>query len=420
MRLRRPDSRESAPAGMFGSRILALAERLARHSDTTEGLSCTFLTPAHRAVAEKLKRWMSEAGLAVELDDVGNVVGRLPSSEPGAKTVMVGSHYDTVVNAGKYDGRLGILTGLTVIEQLKRLDFRLPFNLELIAFSEEEGVRFSIPYIGSRAVTGRFDPSLLERSDAAGLTFADVVRAAGFNPGAIATLERSPDRLQAYLEVHIEQGPVLLNCDVPLGVVTAISGGVRQTVTIAGSRNHAGSTPMDMRHDALAAAAEIILLVEQRCRGVPGLVGTVGRVEIPDSAVNVVCGACTLSLDIRAAADPTRDKAVADIHQEIGCIAARRGVTVEITELMRMAAVLCSSQLRARFADAIARANLPVVELPSGAGHDAVMFDGLVDVGMLFVRCGNGGISHSPLETVTADDADIAARVLFDVLLNWS
>ena len=420
MRLERRDSRESAPAGVFGSRILALADRLAQHSDTTDGLSCTFLTPAHQAVAATLKRWMAEAGLAAGLDDVGNVVGRLPSGVPEAKTIIVGSHYDTVVNAGKYDGRLGILTALTVIEQLKSLDLQLPFNLELIAFSEEEGVRFSIPYIGSRAVTGRFDPGLLERTDAAGLRFADVVRAAGFDPGAIATLQRSRDRLQAYLEVHIEQGPVLLDRDVPLGVVTAISGGVRETVAITGTRNHAGSTPMDMRHDALAAAAEIVLQVERRCRGVPGLVGTVGRLEIPNAAINVVSGACTLSLDIRAADDATRDTAIADIHREIDRIAARRSIAVEITELMRMAAVPCSSRLRTRFADAIARAGLPLVELPSGAGHDAVMFDGLADVGMLFVRCGNGGISHSPLETVTADDADIAARVLFDVLVNWS
>jgi len=428
MRVERPNGRDSAiangrstaPAEVFGSRILALADRLAQHSDTADGLSCTFFTPAHRAVAADLKRWMGEAGLAVEVDAIGNVIGRLRSSKSGAKTVVLGSHYDTVVNAGKYDGRLGILTALVVIEQLKTLKCQLPFNLNLIAFSEEEGVRFSIPYIGSRAVTGRFDPDLLQRTDAMGHTFAEIVRVAGFDPGELAAFERPRDNLQAYLEVHIEQGPVLLNRDVPLGVVTAISGGVRQTVTITGTRNHAGSTPMDMRHDALAAAAEVILAVERRCRGVPGLVGTVGKVEIPNSAINVVAGTCTLSLDIRAPDDRTRDAAVSDIHHEIGCVAARRGVAALIKELMRMAAVPCSPQLRARLAGAIARAGLPIVELPSGAGHDAVMFDGLTEVGMLFVRCGNGGISHSPLETVTAEDADIAARVLFDVLTNWN
>jgi hydantoinase/carbamoylase family amidase len=412
------NARGAAPAGMFGPRIMALADRLAQHSDTADGLSCTFLTLAHRAVAADLERWMDDAGLAVELDAIGNVIGRLPSSDPGAKTVILGSHYDTVVNAGKYDGRLGILTGLAVIEQLKRLNCTLPFHLELIAFSEEEGVRFSIPYIGSRAFTGRFDPGLLQRTDAVGQTLADVVRAAGFDPGALAVLERPRHRLQAYLEVHIEQGPVLLNRDVPLGVVTAISGGVRQTVTLTGTRNHAGSTPMDMRHDALAAAAEIILAVERRCRGVPGLVGTVGKVEIPNSAINVVAGICTLSLDIRAADDPTRDAAIADIHHEIGGLTVRRGVAADIKELMRMPAVPCDRSLREQLAVAIARAGAQVVELPSGAGHDAVMFDGVTAIGMLFVRCGNGGISHSPLETVTAEDADLAARVLLDVLLN--
>lgn len=398
---------------------MALADRLAHHSESDEGLSCTFLTPPHRAAAADLRQWMEEAGLETRLDDAGNVVGRLPSPVAGAPTVIIGSHYDTVINAGRYDGRLGILAGLVAIEEIARQAIALPFALELVAFSEEEGVRFATPYIGSSAIAGRFDPALLARTDAQGITLAEAIRAGGLDPGAIPALARPPESLLAYLEVHIEQGPVLLARDAPLGIVTAISGAVRQHLTVRGAAGHAGTTPMDRRRDALAAAAEIILLVERRCGGVPGLVGTVGRVEVPNGAVNVVPGTCTLSLDLRAADDPTRDAALADIHHEIAAVARRRGVAIETADLMRMAAVPCSPALRARLGDAVAAAALPLVDLPSGAGHDAVMFGGITEVGMLFVRCGNGGVSHSPRETVTAEDADIAARVLFDVLANW-
>ena len=404
-------------AGSFGSRILAMAERLAEWSDTP-GLTCTYMTPAHRSTAAQLHRWMLAAGLTAEIDAIGNVVGRIPASDPAARTVIVGSHYDTVVNAGKYDGRLGILIALAVMEHIKKLDIQLPFNLELIAFAEEEGVRFSIPYIGSSAIAGRFDPNLLERTDRDGLRLGDILRAAGCDPTAIPALARPPKSLRAYLEVHIEQGPVLLEKNVPLGVVTAIAGGIRRIVKINGTPDHAGTTPMAIRRDALAAAAEIVLFVERRCSEAPGLVGTVGRLEVPNGAINVIPGSCILSLDIRAADDATRDAAIADVRQEIDGIAARRRVTFEISEIMRAPAVPCAAELRAFIADAVVRAGIPVVELPSGAGHDAVMFDGLTDIGMLFVRCGNGGISHSPRETVTADDVDLAARVMLDVLVN--
>ena len=406
----------SAPPGTFGVRILEFADRLATHSDLPGALSCTYLTPAHRTCAKELAQWMQAAGMAVTIDGVGNVVGRYPAAQATTRTVIVGSHYDTVVDAGKYDGRLGILTGLVVIDHLNRTGRRLPFAVELIAFAEEEGLRFSASYIGSTAVAGAFDRGLLARRDRDGISLADAISATGFDPAEISKLARARQDLAGYLEVHIEQGPVLLQDDLPLGVVTAIAGNCRFWLTVSGQAGHAGTVPMDMRHDAVAAAADIVLVVERRCSNVPTLVGTVGRIEVPGSATNVIAGRCELSLDIRAGDNATRDAAIADLRAEIASIAHRRGVTVEINELQRTGAVVCSARVRALFAQAIGRAGVTPRFLPSGAGHDAVNFGGIADTGMLFVRCGNGGVSHSPRETVTADDADLAARVLLDVL----
>ena len=400
----------------FGERILALADVLAERSESPDGLTCTYLTPAHRAVAGMLADWVRAAGMAVEIDAAANVVGRYASADPDARTLIVGSHYDTVRNAGKYDGRLGILTGLVVVEHLNRLGRRLPFHIELTAFSEEEGVRFSKPFIGSSAVAGRFDPAMLEVRDAAGFQLGALMREMGLDPENIPRLARDPARLAGYLEVHIEQGPVLLEENLPLGVVTAIAGAVRHAVTVTGLAGHAGTVPMGQRHDAGAAAAEMVLAVERRCAGTPALVGTVGRLMVPNGAVNVIPGRCEFSLDVRAADDATRDAAVADIFREFDAIAARRGVTIERHETMRAPAAPCASRFRRALAQAVTAAGMRPFELPSGAGHDAMMFSGVTDIGMLFVRCGNGGVSHNPLETVTAADADAAARVLLDTL----
>jgi hydantoinase/carbamoylase family amidase len=408
----------SAPA--FGKHILALADRLATFSETPDGLTCTYLSPAHRNVAGELVALMKHAGLATEIDAVCNVVGRYTSQTPGAKTLIVASHYDTVRNAGKYDGRLGILTGLVVIEELARQGRRLPFDLELIAFSEEEGVRFSAPYIGSSAVAGRFDSALLERRDGGGVSLLDVIRETGFDLNAIPHIARKKDTLLGYLEVHIEQGPVLLREDLPVGIVSAIAGNVRYAVEIEGEAGHAGTVPMGSRHDALAAASEIVIFVEKRCSqaGQRDLVGTVGRLSVPNSAINVIPRRSEFTLDIRSGDDAVRDAAVADVFAEMERVAKRRGVVLSTKELLRAPAVPCSPRLQGELAAAFGRAGVKPRTLPSGAGHDAVMFDGLTDLAMMFVRCGNGGVSHSPRETITAEDADIAARILLDVLIN--
>jgi hydantoinase/carbamoylase family amidase len=411
------------PAGLppdgdlFGARIMSMADHLAQWSETPQGLTCTYLSKAHRAVANSLSTTMKAAGLDTHVDAVGNVVGRYKSKNKDAKTVIVGSHYDTVTNAGKYDGRLGVVTAIAVVEYIARMGGELPFHVDVIAFSEEEGVRFGGAYIGSSAIAGRFDFGLLEYRDANGVLLREALREAGFDPAAIPAVAYKPSDLRAYLEVHIEQGPVLFESDLPVGIVTAIAGNSRFNVTIAGEAGHAGTVPMPYRHDAAVAAAEIILCVEQRCSQT-GLVGTVGRLVVPDGAGNVVPGRCELSIDVRSGTDRLRHAAVKDILADIRDVGQRRGVKIETTELMNRAAVPCSPKLQDAFAASIASTGLPVYRLPSGAGHDAVMFEGVTEIGMLFVRCGNKGISHSPLETISAADADFAGKILLDTLVN--
>jgi beta-ureidopropionase / N-carbamoyl-L-amino-acid hydrolase len=402
----------------FGGRIVALCDELAQFSEEPGRLTCTYFSPAHRAAASQLQSWMQAAGLETRIDIVGNVIGRYRSASPNAKRLIVGSHYDTVRDAGRYDGRLGIMTALVVIEELTRRHHRLPFHLEVIAFAEEEGVRFGSAYLGSRVVAGKFEPHVLERRDANGASVADVIRVAGGNPDDIPALARRPDDLLGYLEVHIEQGPVLLDVDLPLGIVSAIAGGVRYAAAITGVAGHAGTVPMGLRHDAAAAAAELTLFLESLCREASGLVGTVGQLNVPNGAINVIPGRCELTLDIRSEDEGKLTRAIADVRARISQIEQSRGVSIALTELQRTPVVPCSPSLQKILAGALEKASIPVRRLPSGAGHDGVMFDGVCPVGMLFVRCGNGGVSHSPLETVSEADAGLAAGVLLDVLMS--
>jgi beta-ureidopropionase / N-carbamoyl-L-amino-acid hydrolase len=411
---------EPAAAGAFGGRILDLVDQLARFSERADALTCTYFSPAHKATALQLRDWMRAAGLRADIDGVGNVVGHFAGRSPAAKTLIVGSHYDTVDNAGRFDGRLGILTALVVVEHLQHIGRRLPFHLDVMAFSEEEGGRFSAPYLGSSAIAGRFDESLLDRRDANGVSLATVLQNDGVDLATIRALARQPQTLCGYLEVHIEQGPVLLQRDVPVGVVTSIAGTARFSVTIEGVTGHAGTVPMPMRRDAATAAAEIVLAMERRCSAAANLVGTVGRLAVPNGLINVIAGRCELSLDIRSSDDATRDAAIADVLAAIEDIAKRRQVNAVVNEISRHRAVPCTPRLQSALADAVRRTGVEPTSLPSGAGHDAEMFAGVTDVGMLFVRCGNGGISHNPRETVTPEDADVAARVLLDTILNLS
>jgi len=408
----------------FGPTIMDWAEELGTISDDESGddegiLTCAYMTPAHQRSAARLADWMRDAGMEVGIDAVGNVVGRYTAEDPDAKTLITGSHYDTVRNGGKYDGRLGILLPLAIVRHLHARGERLPYHLELIAFAEEEGVRFRSTFLGSNAVAGRFDLALLDTLDAGGTSMRAALEQAGHDPSTIPAIARDPSTLLGYVEVHIEQGPVLLEKGLPLGVVTAIAGSSRYLLELEGLASHAGTTPMSMRRDAAAAAAEVVLLVERRCSGAGSLVGTVGQLAVPDGSVNVIPGRCRLSLDIRAASDEERLAAVRDIFDGIEAVCARRRIGLKVEKLLEAPAAPCAPRLMDQLGAAVQRAGLPRFDLLSGAGHDAMAMAAVTEVAMLFTRCGNGGISHNPLETMTADDADIAARVLLDFLHNY-
>ncbi|CAN7428369.1 allantoate amidohydrolase [Pseudoduganella sp. LjRoot289] len=409
----------------MGKAIMAWAEQIGALSEDAQGLTCTYMTPTHRATAVQLAQWMREAGMHAHIDAVGNVVGRYLSTDPQARTLLTGSHYDTVRNGGKYDGRQGILTAIAVVKQLHERGETLPFHFEVIAFSEEEGVRFKSTFLGSSAVIGQFDPALLDLRDREGVLLRDVLAEAGQDVNTIAAIARDPADLLGYIEVHIEQGPVLLDRGLPVGVVTSIAGSRRFLVELKGVASHAGTTPMGMRKDAAAAAAEIVLYVEQRCSqgqaqcSDSALVGTVGQLQVPGGSTNVIPGACTFSLDIRAANDAARDAAVADILARIDQVCQRRHIDVNIEQTVSASSAPCAPWLMQQIAAATERAGVPAFQLASGAGHDAMLMARITDVAMLFTRCGNGGISHNPLETMTADDADVAARILLDFLRHF-
>lgn len=407
-----------AGANTFGPRIMSLADHLAKWSEQPDALTVTYFSEAHKKVAAELGRLLRAAGMEVRTDAIGNVIGRFAATKPDAKTLLLGSHYDTVRNGGKYDGRLGILVPLALIEHLNRTKQKLPFNIELCCFAEEEGVRFPIGYLGSQTIAGKFDPKNLDATDDNGIPLRKVLEEAGVDVKAIASLARKKDDLIGYVELHIEQGPSLLNADVPVAVVTGIAGAVRHRVVVEGEAGHAGTVAMQFRHDAGAAAAEMILAIEKRCQGTPSLVGTAGQLLVPNGAMNVIPGRCEFSTDIRASTNEVRDAAAKDILASFDEIAERRGVKVKAEEVLRMSAIPLSPYFQERLKAAAERLGVAPLMLPSGAGHDAAMMSGLTQSAMMFVRCGNGGVSHSPLEIITGEDADFAARVLFEFLMN--
>ena len=412
--LRLNDKFEHQPR--LGNLIWDWAEQLAVHSEPEYAaraeLCVTYLTDAHRACAAQLAWSMQhECGFdEVRIDAVGNVVGVYHGTDPQARRLLTGSHYDTVRNGGKYDGRLGILVPMACVRALHRQGRRLSYGIEVVGFSEEEGQRYKAVFLGSGALTGQFDMAWLDQTDADGISLRAAMEHAGLRSDDIAGLQRDPERYLGFVETHIEQGPVLNNLDVPLGVVTAINGSVRYVGEISGVASHAGTTPMAMRRDAAAAAAELVLLVEQRGAAVPDLVATVGMLEVPAGSVNVIPGRCRFSLDVRATTDAVRDACAGDILAGLEALCARRGVHFTLEETMRAAAAPCASAWTARWERAVDALGLPVVRLPSGAGHDAMMLHRLMPQAMLFLRGQNGGISHNPLEAITNDDTDLCAR----------
>jgi allantoate deiminase/N-carbamoyl-L-amino-acid hydrolase len=404
----------------IGNEILARADELARFSDIDGGLTCAYLTAAHQNTALQIRDYMLAAGLDTHIDAVGNVVGRLAGTNPDAGTLLTGSHYDTVSRAGRFDGRLGILLPIAVASRLRREGTTLPFTLEIIAFAEEEGLRFKSTFLGSSAVAGCFDAGVLDAIDAAGMSMREALVEAGHLPDGIGALARNPADVLGFIEVHIEQGPVLLHSGLGVGIVTGIAGSRRSLVTIAGQAGHSGTVPMSMRRDAAAGAAEIVLLVESRCSGIAGLVGTVGQLRVPDGAMNVIPGNCELSIDLRSVDDSLRLQAGTDIDAGIAAIAARRKLDIRQRVVLEAPAVQCTPRLQQALGASVQRVTGSApLHLPSGAGHDAMMMARLTEVGMLFVRCGNGGISHHPDEIMDAADASLAGAVFSDLLLNF-
>lgn len=414
-----------------GNLVWDWQEKLALHSDpgyAEKGqLTVTYLTDAHRAAAKQIVQDMRDAGFdEVEVDAVGNVVGRYrarphPNPPPvgaGERWLLTGSHYDTVRNGGKYDGRLGIFTPMACVRELARAQRRLPFGIEVVAFSEEEGQRYKATFLGSGALTGHFNAAWLEQKDADGVSMRDAMRNAGLPATleAIAALKRDPSRYLGFVEVHIEQGPVLNEIDLPLGVVTSINGGVRLQCEVTGMASHAGTTPMERRRDAAVAVAELALYVEERARRDGDSVGTIGMLQVPNGSINVVPGRCLFSLDLRAPNDAQRDALVADVLAKLQEICARRGLRSSVEETMRAAAAPSAPAWQQRWERAVEALGVPLYRMPSGAGHDAMKLHEVMPQAMLFVRGQNAGISHNPLESTTSDDMELAVQAFLQLL----
>ncbi len=404
-------TKRPAADGALGRAIMARIDELARVSSDGNGLTRIYLTPAHRTAADLVMRWMREAGMSARIDATGSVVGRYEGLTTDAPALLLGSHIDTVRNAGKFDGNLGVITAIALVDRLNAAKTRLPYAIEVIAFGDEEGVRFTSTLGGSRALAGAFDPAILEERDSDGVSRREALIGFGCDPHKIAAEAREPKRTLGYVEVHIEQGPVLEAEKQPLAVVTAINGASRGSVTVTGRSGHAGTVPMTMRQDALLATAEMALAVEARAKQDADLVATVGRVEISNAATNTVPGEVRFTLDIRSPSDTKRKAALADIKAEIKAIAARRLVKTQIAITYDAPAATCDGALSDSVADAISAEGLSPRRMPSGAGHDAMAFRGRSPFTMLFVRC-KGGVSHHPDEFASTDDIDKAARVL--------
>ena len=432
----------------LGNELWDWHENLAQHSDPgfkEKGqLTVTYLTDAHRACASQISQQMRDCGFdSVEIDALGNVVGRYESNSwlriihagdsqktlpKSAKTLLTGSHYDTVRNGGKYDGRLGIFTPMMCVRELHNAKRRLPFGIEVVGFAEEEGQRYKATFLGSGALVGQFNPAWLTQQDADGVSMLSAILAKN-NPEStvnsaqaamlnIAKLQRNPQDYLGFVEVHIEQGPVLNELNIPLGIVTSINGSVRMQCEIIGMASHAGTTPMNRRRDAAAALAELSLYIEQRAAQDGDSVATIGMLSVPNGSVNVVPGRCTFSLDMRAPTDAQRNALVTDIVAQLQCICEKRGLRYTQEEVMRAAAAPSNADWQARWEKAVTQLGVPIHRMPSGAGHDAMKLHEIMPQAMLFVRGENSGISHNPLESTHNADMQLCVEAFQNLLNN--
>ena len=406
-------------AEALGKKVLARVESLAEFSESLPQLTRQYLSKQHTQANDRVAGWMREAGMSVHIDAVGNVVGRLQADDANAPHLMLGSHLDTVRNAGRYDGILGVVLPITCLETLRSRGETLACHVEIIGFGDEEGVRFGQTLIGSRGVAGSLEASVLDASDAAGTTMADALRDFGLAPEQFQDAAREPGEIDAYVEVHIEQGPVLEAEDKPVGVVTAIAGASRFAITVHGQSGHAGTVPMQLREDALVAAARMVSFIDESARVDTDIVATVGKFSVPDGAVNVIPGLVEFSLDIRSGDDTRRYQFVEQAQAQFHELASNHGVRIEIEQLHDNHATACDANLTAQLAAAVDHCGLDTRYLPSGAGHDAMAIAAIAPTAMLFVRC-EAGISHNPAELMTAADAQTASEVLMQFMRNFS
>ena len=406
-----------------GNAVWDWHDDLARHSDpgfAEQGqLTVTYLTDAHRACAADLVARMQACGFdQVNIDAVGNVVGRYHGATPQAPALLTGSHFDTVRNGGQYDGRLGIFVPMACVKRLHAEGKRLPFAIEVVGFAEEEGQRYKATFLGSGALTGHFNPAWLDQQDADGVTMRAAMQHAGLPATleAIGALKRDPSMYLGFVEVHIEQGPVLNELDLPLGVVTSINASVRYQCEAIGMASHAGTTPMNRRRDAATAVAELALYAEQRASTDGDSVATIGMLQVPGGSINVVPGRCRFSLDLRAPNNAQRDALEHDILSQLRRIGERRGIAFTTEEVLRAPAAPSAPAWQARWEHAVTALGLPLHRMPSGAGHDAMKLHEVMPQAMLFVRGLNSGISHNPLESTTSDDIELCVNAFSHLL----
>lgn len=397
-------------AACAAARVMARCDALAQLSESSEGLTRVYLSSEHLQANALVAQWMQQAGMNTWQDAVGNICGRYEAVQPDAQALLLGSHLDTVRNAGRYDGMLGVLAAIEVVDALNRAGLRGAQAIEIIGFADEEGTRFNIALLGSRGLTGSWPASWLACEDALGVSVAQALALAGLSADAVFAAQRPMADFSAYLELHIEQGPVLEQEDLALGVVSAINGAHRLHARFTGEAGHAGTVPMRHRRDALAAAAEWLLFIEQTTQAfAPDIVATVGTLQCEPGAVNVIPGAVSLTLDIRSPQDEARDALLQRLLAQAEVIATRRGVGFSHEIFYTIAATPCDEALRAQLSDAVREVQGRTMLLPSGAGHDAIAIAERWPSAMLFVRCA-GGISHHPAESVTEDDVAQALR----------
>lgn len=406
------------PQGELGKILIERLDEAAQFSEPGPGVTRLFCSQQHREVLPLIRRWMEQAGLTPQLDAAGNLVGRCPKAQAGAKTLIMGSHQDSVIEGGKYDGMLGVALPLLALAALKQEGVNLPYGVEVVAFGDEEGVRFPTTLVGSKALSGSMTSDQLEVRDAHGVSLSEALTDFGCTPSEIPNIARDPASTLGFLEVHIEQGPVLEQRKHALGIVTALTGIERHRITLSGKAGHGGTTPMEVRHDALVGAAEMVTAIDSVLQGTRDLVGVVGKLDVHPNAVNVIPAQVTFTVELRSPEDAIRQQGRETVEAAVKEVARRRGLTLDMENTYSANAVTCADWMMELLEEACAHAGQPAERLFSGAGHDGLAMQALTDIGMLFVRC-KEGLSHHPDEAITAEDGEAATRVLMAFLTQF-